>query len=328
MLRRAIAEHPAGVELRLLIFSLGEAEMHKEIEECARLALQETPYDRQLLHIRAAALHHLGTPDKQVMRFWQRILRIDPEDSIARFYLEACMRGELSDNSPEYVYQVPDKECQRRTDWLISHLVGGLSAAQKHWAEDAEFRRISLWASKWDNEKLRHAVVTMIAAMEDEKAYSSIRALMFGNDLQPELKNHATMLLKLRGADMKRLFPASSVVENAVLPDVETLLEEMPVGERQLIRYTTDILEQMYGSAAPSELALLWAVYRQKRGTHSDPLMNTETASAALAYNYLLMHGHRPSVRRLAKRFNCQPRRLVFYACRIAEILERSERES
>lgn len=328
LLQKVISERPEGVELRLLIYSLGEVDMHEDIAECARLALQETPYDRQLLHIRAAALHHLGTPDSQVLRFWQRILRIDPEDSVAQFYLDACVRGELAQNAPSYTYQVPDEECQRRTEWLVARLGGGLSAAQKRWDEESEFRQMVLWASKGDDDKLRRAAVTMIAAMEDEKAQSSIRSLMFGRELQPELKNHAAMLLKLRGADMKRLLPVENIVEDSLLPDAESLLSEMPVGERQLIRYTAEILEGEYGSAVQSELALLWAIYRRGRGTHADPLINTEAASAALAYNYLLMHGRRPSISRLSKQFGCPARRLVFYACRIAEILEHSEGET
>lgn len=328
LLRKVLAERPDGTDLRLLIYSLGEVGMHEEIAECARLALQETPYDRQLLHIRAVALHYLGTPDIQVLRFWQRILRIDPEDSVAQFYLNACVRGELSQSAPGYTYQVPEDECQRRTAWLAARLGGGLAAAQKRWEEDAEFRQTVLWASQCDDEKLRRAAVTLIAAMEDEKAQSSLRSMMFGRELQPDLKNHAAMLLKLRGADMKSLFPAESVIEDSVLPGAESLLDELPVGERQLIRYTAEVLEDEYAFASQSELALLWAVYRRGRGTHSDPLINTETAAAALAYNYLLMHGKKPSIVRLAKRFGCLPRRLVFYASRIAEILERSEGET
>lgn len=328
LLRKVIEERPDGVELRLLIFALGEVGMHEEISECVRLALQETPYDRHLLHIRAAALHFLGTSDEKVQRFWQRILRIDPDDSVAQFYLNACVRGELSQNAPNYTYQVPEEECRRRTVWLAEHFGKGLSAAQAQWSENAEFRQIVRWAALGDDEKLRRAAVTMIAALDDDDAASSIRALMFGGELQPELKHHASMLLKLRGADMKRLFPVNQVIDNAVLPQADALLNEIAVGDRQLIRYTTEVLDAEYGLAVESELVLLWSAYRSKRGTHADPLTSTEAAAAALAYNYLLMHGQKPSIRRLAGQFNCQPRRLVFYACRIAEILERSEGET
>lgn len=325
LLLKVVKERPEGVELRLLIFSLGELEMHEEIAECSRLALQETPYDRHLLHVRAAALYHTGTPAGQVERFWQRILRIDPEDSVALFYQHACASGDLAASPPGYAYQVPEEECRRRTVWLSQQFKGGLTAAQERWSQDENFRRTVLWAAQFEDDKLRRAAVTVIAAMDDEKAHSLIRSLMFGRELQPEIKNHAAMLLKLRGVDMKKIFPANASVEGNVVPKPEELLETLLVGERQLVRYADEVLENEYQISAMAELALMWAIYRRQRGLDFDPLTNTEAASAALVYNYLLRHGNRVSISKLAEQFGCSPRRLVYYARRIADILERSE---
>ena len=325
LLLKVMGEHPVGVELRLLIYALSEIDMHEEIAECARIALQETPYDRHLLHIRATALFHLGTPDRHVERFWQRILRIDPEDSIARFYQEACARGELSANAPSYVYQVPDSESQRRAIWLSQQMEGGLAGVQARWKEDPAFRKMILWAAQTEDEKLRRVAVTVIAAMEDEKAQSSIRSLMFNRELQMDLRLHAASLLKLRGADMKALFPTERSVNSAMLPYAEDLLDDLLVGERQLIRYAGAILEQDYGISETSALALMWALYRRNRGLRFDPLVNAEAAAAALVYNYLSMHGRTPSIGRLTREFGCSRRKLVYYAGRIADILERLE---
>lgn len=324
LLLKVMQDRPQGVELRLLIFSMGELEMHEEIAECARLALQETPYDRQLLHVRATALHHLGTPDKKVGHFWQRILRIDPEDSVAQFYQAACSRGELADNSPGYTYEVPEEECRRRAIWISGQFEGGLAGAQKRWAEESEFRSMILWATQAEDEKLRRAAVTVIAAMDDPAAQSSMRALMFGRAIQPELRKHAAMLLQLRGADMDAIFPAETKVDDAILPDVQELLDELLVGERQLIRYSAEILEDEYNISAMPELAMLWVIYRSRRGLKYDPLTNTEAASAALVYNYLMRHGKKPSIAELSKQFNCSQRRLIYYACRIADTHERT----
>ena len=60
MALRAMRQHPDGVELRMLIHTLGELGMDAEVGECARLAMQETPYDRQLLHARAISLLRTG----------------------------------------------------------------------------------------------------------------------------------------------------------------------------------------------------------------------------------------------------------------------------
>lgn len=328
LLERALGEHPNGVELRLLIFTLGEIGMHDQLAECARIALQETPYDRQLLHIRAAALHRLGMKDEQVEKFWQRILRIDPDDSIAKFYRDACVRGDLGKYEIGYAYQVPEEEFRSRAVWLAGILNEGMMAARARWSEDAHFRRMVLWAAQCDDEKLRRAAVTVIAAMDDESAQSSIRSLMFGGNVQPELKRHAALLLKLRGADIKRMFPADSTLENTLIPAAHEILNDMSVGDRQLIRYAADMLEDHFGMTAASELALMWAAYRSHRGLRSDPLINSAAASAALVYNYLLLKGKRSSFEEMSGLFGCSMRRMIFYASRIADILERSEGET
>lgn len=325
LLQKAMEERPTGVELRLLIFSLGELQMHAEVSECVRLALQETPYDRQLLHIRATALYFLGEPTEQIERFWQRILRIDPEDSIAGFYQQACARGELSANPPGYAYQVPDEECSRRAVWLSKQLEGGLNAAKERWATDEIFRKMVLWAAQSEDEKLCRAAVTVISAMDDERAHSSIRSIMFSGRYQPEIKSQAAFLLQLRGIDMKNIFPANASIEGNVVPKPNELMSILTVGERQLIRYSNDVLENEYGLSALPELALMWTVYRHGRGSRLEPLTNTKTASAALAFYYLQCSGKHVSSARLAKQFGCSERRLAYYATHIADILEQSE---
>lgn len=322
LLRTVIGERPTGPDLRLLIFSMSELEMHADIAECARLALQETPFDRQLLHIRAVALHNTGVSDRQVERFWQRILRIDPDDSIAAYYQDACAKGMLKE--PEYAYQVPEAEYERRFAWLSGKVNGGLNAVRTAWNDELEFRHMIRWAAMSDDERLRRVAVTVIAAMDDEEAQSSIRALLFSQGLQPELKLHAASLLKLRGADMRAMFPTSAE-EEAMLPDSDEMLDEMLVGERQLLRYANEVLEEVYDVSALAQLTMMWAVYRRHRGLHTDPLMHSEAISAALAYLYLTRHGSGVTLGEISDEFGCSMRRLTYYTGRIAGVLERLE---
>ena len=53
-----------------------------------------------------------------------------------------------------------------------------------------------------------------------------------------------------------------------------------------------------------------------------DPLINSEAVSAALVYIYLIQHGRKVSMERVAKQFQCPERRVAFYAGRIASILD------
>ena len=73
---------------------------------------------------------------------------------------------------------------------------------------------------------------------------------------------------------------------------------------------------------------MLWARYRQDRGTNYDPIMSTDAGAAALVYSYLALHGKRPSLERAARRFGCSVRRLAFYAGRIVSTLEEDEGET
>lgn len=327
LVKRVMEEHPTGVELRMLIYTLGELEMHELVADCARIALQETPYDRHMLHIRAVALYYSGKPEEQLRHFWLRILRLDPDDTVAGFYQDAAMQSLLSENPPEYAYQVPDNEYERRFLWLSEKMEGGLTAVRKTWESDGEFRRLIRWAASSDDEKLRRVAVTVIAAMDDEEARSSVRSLMFNREIQTELKLHAASLLRLRGVDMRSVLPAEPDV-SASIPDAESLLEELLVGERQLLRYADEVLREDYGISALASLTLMWAVYRRNRGTRFDPLVNSEAVSAALVYVYLLQHGRRVELDEIAKRFYCPVRRMVFYASRIADILDHYEGET
>ena len=327
-LHRVTDERPEGAELQLLIHSMSIVGMDEEIAECARLALQITPFDRVLLHQRAVALHRLGRPDAEVQKFWLRILRIDPEDDVARYYQQAAANGELGQCEPDYAYQVPDAEFRARFHRLAERVGGNLGEVRRHWREDGELRRLVRWAASSGDGRLKRIALTIVAAIDDAEAESLVRAMMFGSDLEPEMKMHIAAILKLRGADMREMLPNDGDLDSVILPDAEPLLEGLPVGERQLIRYAGEVLEDEWDVSAPAALAVLWARYRQGRGTNYDPIMSTDAGAAALVYSYLALHGKRPSLERAARRFGCSVRRLAFYAGRIVSTLEEDEGET
>ena len=328
LLRRAIELRPDGADQRLLLYSLSEAQMHAEAAECARLALQEAPFDRQLLHIRATALYRTGAPDEQVGRFWQRILRIDPEDEVARFYCDACARGALAQNAPEYAYQVPRSEHERRQEWIAATANGGLNGVRAEWKANAEFRRAIRWAASTDDGPLSRMAVLIIAAMDDDEARSAMRLLLFDGEVAPELRMRVTELMRMRGVDLAKVFPTAEGAALSMMPDADDLLDGMMVGERQLVRYANDVLEQDYDLSALPVLALTWAIYRQRRGGRAEPLVQSETVSAALVYRYLTTHGRRVRLERVARRFGCSARRLRYYVNRIAGVFARMEEET
>lgn len=324
--RRAIELRPMGTELRLMIFALGEMDMPVEAADALRFALREAPHDKMLLHMRAVALHRAGTPDEQVAPFWLRILRIDPEDSVARYFHEAAVQGKLKEIEPSYIYDVPGDEYRRRLMEIADTLGKGMEQSIERWREDVAFRAILKWAVGTGDENCGRAAMMVIASVGDEQSESDLRELLYRGDVPLSVKMHALLFLRLRGADVEKFIPPGMNVQDGLLPEPELILKEMPACERQLVRFAGEILEVYYGVRAVSALAVLWHAYKCGCEQDNDPLLSTQEAAAALAWNYLLQHGMRASVKELARQFECRERRMIFYARRMAAVLENNGR--
>ena len=323
LMSRAMEQRPQGQDLRMMVYAMGELRMHAEVAEYARLALQETPYDRDLLHMRAVALKKTGTPDGQVERFWARILRIDPEDSIAAFYQQTAHRGALSDYTLDYSYQVPREEFRERFGALADQLGQGFEHVNNLWRESQVFRQLVAWGVRAEDTRLSRAAVTTLTTIDSGDARSMLRELLFTAGLSDDLKLHAALALRLQGKTPNGMLPEDTGLEEGMLPDAEALLRRMNVGERQLVRYTADILHREYEVQALLPLTLMWSAYRQMRGTRADPLHNVEAASAALAYNYLMLYGPKPEIADVVRAFRCPKRQMVYYARHMAGCIER-----
>lgn len=326
MAQRAIAQKPVGMELRLLLLTLGELNMNREAAEAAKAALRETPHDKTMLHMRATALHRSGVDDRQAEALWRHILRIDPEDSIADFYAEVAAEGRLDECAPDYNYQVPQAEYKRRLVWLAGQLGKGLESALALWRTDKRFRSLLRWALDTQNDSCGCAAVMVIASADDAEAESLVRQLLYRSDISMAVKLHATLFLRLRGADTNKFLPPDADPKDGLLPDAEMMLADMPVGERQLVRFADEVLSEYYGVNAKAALALMWRSYRAGN-CGRELLLSTQEAAAALAWNYLLQHERRVSPQKLAKQFGCKLRRMAFYADRMSGVLGKQRGE-
>lgn len=319
---RAVAMRPDGLERRMLLYALGEMQMHEEVAECARMALTEAPHDRQLLHIRAVALLKTGAQTDQVEKFWARILRIDPEDSVAQYYQAAAAAQTLDAQKLSYVYQVPREESFERLKYVSDTLNAHMHDIDQIWRGDARFRTLLKWCANVDSAQFQRAAVTVLAALDDEEAEGTLRAMLAGQSTPYALKVHAAALLKMRGADMRKVLPPGVDERDGLLPDSEMLLSNVPVAIRQAARFADDVLEREYRVSAlvPVALILIRAYARYPEIARSRERINPMAAAAA--YCYLEHREAKPKFLRLSRQFGCSVRRLVYYAARFAGAIE------
>lgn len=326
LMERAQNEKPEGQDLRLMLYAMSELGMDGEVAEHVRRALRETPFDKDLLHMRAVSLHRTGTPDIRVSRFWARILRIDPEDTVAQFYQEAALRGDLKAVGPGYAYQVPRAEFERRLRSLVGQLSRGYEDLERCWREDPGFRQLVRWAVGSEDMRLKRAALTALTTIDHAESRSLLRLMLFNGDVSAELKLHAALTLRLLGVDAEAIMPAEAGFGAGFMPDARAMMARLGVGERQLVRYADEVLCAEYDISALSQLLLIWSAYRQIRGTAADPLRCVGGGAAALAYNYMLIYGPKPDLEALARQFGCDTRQLLYYARRIAGCIEKISR--
>ena len=328
LISRAMQERPEGQDLRLMIYVMGELGMDADVATYVCRALREAPFDRDLLHMRAVAMYRTGTPDIRVARFWARILRIDPGDSVAQYYQEAALNGRLAEDAPDYSYQVPRREFERRLRTLVEQLGQGYEQLEVRWRDDPAFRQLMGWAVRAEDPRLSRAAMTALTTIDHRESRSLLRMLLFNEGVSGDLKIHAALVLRMQGIDTEAIMPARTGLGPGFMPDAKAMMDRLGVGERQLVRYADEVLRREYGLSALSQLLLIWSAYRQLRGTYVDPVRCVGGGAAALAYSYMLVYGPQPDVATLAEQFGCDVRQLVYYARRISGCLDRIARET
>lgn len=312
-----------GLDCYMLVFTLFEVGMYVEAQEEAATALRDTPYDRLLMHVAAVCALKLGEDKSHALKYWQRIVRIDPDDTVAAYYAKAAADDALDISQLSCEYQVPQEEMLERFRTLTEKLTVDYDVLCRQWRDDSQFRALVAWCLMADDQRFREIAVTMIASFDDENAESMLREYMMRSDTEFDMIMRAAAIYQMRGCDISRILPLRMGFGEGLVPAGCQTLDSMSVGHRQLVRHAGDILSRYYGIEAYDRLSYIWDAYRRGTALKSDPLTVTESAAAALAYCCLRLSGQEASIGKLSAQFKCPARQLKFYVRHITAVLER-----
>ena len=104
-------------------------------------------------------------------------------------------------------------------------------------------------------------------------------------------------------------------------------MDGLSVGERQALRWASDVLGGLYGISTLPSLASLYMIYRMGVDRPLDPMNDTEALCTALAYCHLARIGIHTSLSALAREFGGRPRQAKYYLRRLTKTMERVERQ-
>lgn len=312
-----------GLDCYMLIFSLFEAGMYAEAKEESVFALRETPYDRLLMHVAALSILHLGEDKMGAIKYWQKICRIDPDDTVSEYFLKAAKDGVLDITKATCEYQVPREEMFDRFKTITDHLTMEFDALLEKFRTDEKFRALIGWCLMVEDARFREIAVTMLASFDDPAAESMLREYMTRPDTGMDMALRAATIYQMRGRDVGRILPLKGGLDEGLVPDGNQILGKMSVGHRQLVRLADDMLKKHYNISAYDRLSVIWDVYRRHTDPKSDPMTTTETAAAALAYCYMKITDRQASLTALSVQFDCSRRQLKYYVKHLTAVLER-----
>ena len=291
-------------------------------EECADGAqqmLRKNPYNRNLLHICAVSLHACGESDQNVGKYWLRILRIDPEDCVARYYYDVCARGGLDEIHPEITYVLPKEECLRRVEKMKDVATSKDTTLSQAWREDPAFHEVILWAAQSDARELWKAAYITLGDSDDPAAMSLMRQLPVVHDMAQdesilasydECAEHSEILQKLAGFYVPLFCQENPKAARSTYTAREARLSQA------VCRYLA-VRHDLYEPTFPVDI---WRIYRNAAQTHDDIADCQESVMAAVAYHCLKALGRPADIDAIHKQFGGSKRRLQYYIRRMERV--------
>ncbi len=316
LLREVAQAHPDTDDCIQMLRSMDMLGMYSECAQAARMALQTNPYSKELLHIRAVALSRTEAGENRANRYWLRILRIDPDDAVARYYLSAAEDGTLKDIDAEILYRIPHKEALRRMELIQKRASGGTDALAQAWSEDCEFRMCVQWAAQTDDPRILSVALLALCGCNDESAKSCLRTMLLLKEIPVSLKAHALVIAHMRqnqfGGELEGFFTACMSA-----PDADVIYKSCSVGERRLLEGVSRYLALYYGLNETALPAFLWFTFRHNPNTVGDLTPSMEAAMGALIYHCLTIRRQSVNISTLHKRIGGSKRKMLHYIQRL-----------
>ena len=161
------------------------------------------PYDENVLHKFGYARFMQGDAEGAKAQY-QKLLRIDPHDTIAKYYLNQCKHSESTGKRAAakwmIPYQVPFGEAFRRLNHINRMLALPQAELYHAWIEDDSFRDMLVWAVTLSDLRVKKSMLSLVFTFGDHYSERILRDFMLRTDQPDELKRAVFGMLKHLGA--------------------------------------------------------------------------------------------------------------------------------
>ena len=157
------------------------------------------PYDENVLHKSAYARFMQGDVEG-AKAYYQKLLRIDPHDTIAKYYLTQCKHteGTAKRATSKWIipYQVPFAETFRRLNHINRSLALPHDELYRLWSQDGAFRDLLVWAITLSDMRVKKSMLSLVFTFGDALSERILREFLLRTDQPDELKRAVFGMLK------------------------------------------------------------------------------------------------------------------------------------
>ena len=166
-------------------FILSWIGLHEEAYDCVMELLSFNPHDVIGLHSAAVSAFNLESY-QEAIRYWEDIIKMIPENTIAAYYIDYANRaieGKKTEKL-DYIFDISEKEKKRRYRALDVFMKKPLDVRQGIWASDGKIKNEFIWALDYAPTAMRMKLIESAADYGDERTI----AILHRQLLKPKIK--------------------------------------------------------------------------------------------------------------------------------------------
>ncbi len=288
--------------------------------------LGTSPYDEKVLFCAAMASFNSKRYADSI-NYLSDILKLEPEDSIAAYYLKYAkdvMNKKSEHRALGYVFQVPGSEAKERIQYLNNSMKLPEEDFFELWKTDKKLKDVLLWGLEHGDTFIKRAVVEILSGFADNKAEQILRRFILRRNQPDEIKNEVFVALKrMKAAEPYVAYFNESIVEVKVgiLDHAEE--DDANHFDRLFDLIVSVVSEEYSEQTAGKAVSLLQEFMEQAAG--SEYLKETKELAAAVAFAALYFNGTVAEPKKIAALFDADVNRMSGIAMEIINITGDSE---
>ncbi|NLJ40739.1 MAG: tetratricopeptide repeat protein [Clostridiales bacterium] len=312
-------------EIHKIAVTLCELKEHSMANLILKQLLHYRPYDIRVLHYVAASFFNMGK-FKEAFRYWDKIRKIDPDNTISGYYMrwaQDCINGKREGEEITYHFQVSYAEVLRRVKELNGILkLDGRDLLIK-WKNDDTLRVRLSWGLELNDDLIKKAILNVVASFNDIKAEDFLREFLLRPGEDEELKTEAMGLLKQMSADEPYITCVGDEFVEVRVDLLEDSLYGIPRKMETVLNITFRSMEGRYEQGYEEDIKDIWLKFVASLTQDNMPrIKKYEAWAAALELCYCIDRDIRIRKKDIADYYNISYSALLNNLKKIKKVLD------